>query len=93
MVDGDGVDDLGQHAALEASGLRLDQPDPELNVSEQAPFLGRREGRAPPELQRPARVVEDRGCDEQIPAKPRVHLRRLAAERRDATVCSRSPPA
>jgi hypothetical protein len=34
VVDSDGMDDLGQHAALEASGLRLDQPDPELDVSE-----------------------------------------------------------
>ena len=52
-------------------------------MSEQAPLLGRREGRSPPELQRPAGVVEDRGGDEQVVPEPRVHLCRLPAERRD----------
>ena len=61
-------------------------------MSEQAPFLGRREGGSAPELQRPAGVVEDRGRNEQIPAEPRVHLRRLPAERRDGHRVLQEPP-
>ena len=82
VVDGDGVHDLGQHASLEPSGVRLDRADPELNVSEQTSFLRRPERRSRAQLECPARVVEQRGRDEEVAAEPLMHLRGLAAQSR-----------
>ena len=55
-----------------------------MHVAEQLALLGRREDGAAAELARAPDVVHERGGDQQIGAEPRMELRRLAAERRDA---------
>src|SRR5262245_16330711 len=55
-----------------------------MHVPEQAAFLGLSEGRPAPELADAPDVVEQCSGEEEIVAKPRVELRRLAGERRDA---------
>ena len=49
-------------------------------MAEQPTLLGRPEGRAASELERPPGIVEERYGDEEVSAEPRVHLRGLAAE-------------
>ena len=83
VVHGDGVDDLASTVAVEALGARFDQPDPELYVAEQPAFVRRAERRAAAELDAAAGVVEDRGRDEQVVAKPGMTPRGIAADRRD----------
>lgn len=83
VVDGNGMDDLGEDTPLQPAGVRLDQPDPELDVAEQATFLGRAERGPAAELQRPAGVVEQRRGKDEVAAETWVHLGRLAAERGD----------
>jgi hypothetical protein len=83
MVHGDGVNELGQRVTVELPGARLDQADAELDVSEEAPLLGRPEGRRAAELERSADVVEQRGGDQEVAAKAWMYLRGLAADRRD----------
>ena len=55
-----------------------------MDVAEQAALVGRRERRPARQLERPARVVDERRREQQLAAQPRMELRRLAAERRDA---------
>jgi hypothetical protein len=52
-------------------------------VSKQPAFLGRPERRPAAELERPPGVVEERRGEEQVAAEAGMHLRGLAAERRD----------
>ena len=84
MVRRDGVEQLGAHGRLELGGAFLDQPEPEMDVAEQAPFLGLAEARPGLELARAADVVQERGGEQQVAAQARVQLRGLAAERGDA---------
>ena len=78
VVAGDRVQQLGGSAEL------LEQPEPEVDVAEQASLVGRREDRRPPELARPADVVDERRGEQQVGAQARMDLGELAAERRDA---------
>ena len=64
--------------------MLLDQAHAEMHVAEQASLVGGRERRATAELARPADVVQQRGRQQQVGAQPRMQLRGLAAERRDA---------
>ena len=57
---------------------------PRCTCPSRRPSGGRRERRARPELERAADVVHERGREQQVAAQPRVELRRLARERRDA---------
>jgi uncharacterized protein (DUF1015 family) len=86
VVAGDRMQQLGQDRRVELDCRRalLDRAQPEVDVSEQATLGGRREGRPAAELADTADVVEERRGDEQVGAQPRVELRRLAAECRDA---------
>jgi Protein of unknown function (DUF1015) len=52
-------------------------------VAEQTTFLGRPEGRATAELERPPGIVEERCGDEEVTAEPGMHLRGLPAKRGD----------
>jgi len=78
------VQELRPHRAVEARGPLLDEPKPEVDMTEQPTFFGLSKRRAPLELARPADVVEEGGCEQEVTAEPRVQLRRLATERRNA---------
>ena len=53
-------------------------------MAEQPALLGRRERRAARELDRTPDIVDERRRQHELGAQPRMELRRLAAERRDA---------
>jgi Protein of unknown function (DUF1015) len=84
VMDGDAVEKLGLLGAGQPLGLLLDQPQAKVDVAEQAALVGGREGGAGPELERSPDVVEEGGGQQELGAKPRVELGRLATERRDA---------
>src|SRR5439155_7139008 len=75
------VHELRERFRLETGRALLDQPHTEVDVAEQTPLGGRLERRSRRELSRPADVVEERGGDEEVRAKPRVELAELAADR------------
>ena len=70
--------------AVRPSCALLDQAQPEVDVAEQAALVGRRERRPAAELDRTPDVVDKRRREQQVGPEPRMELRRLAAERRDA---------
>ncbi len=82
VVDGDGVDELGERVAVELGRPRLDQPDPELDVAQESALLGRSKGRRTAELECPADVVEQRRRYQQVRPQPRMHLCAVPADRR-----------
>ena len=84
VVGGDSVEELRAHVGLERSCASLDDPEPEVDVPEQSSLLRLREERRAADLEHAADVVDERGGEEQVGAEPRVELRRLTAERRDA---------
>jgi hypothetical protein len=84
VVAGDGVQELGQHGRVEVAGALLDQPQPEMDVAEQAPLLGRPERGAWPQLADAADVVQERCGEHEVEPEPGMELRGLATERRDA---------
>jgi uncharacterized protein (DUF1015 family) len=84
VVAGDGVQELGEHCGVEVECALLDHPQPEMDVAEQAPFLGRPERRSRPELANAADVVQECRAEDDVVAKPRVQLRGLVAEGGDA---------
>src|ERR671922_2347597 len=55
-----------------------------MDVAEETAFFRLPEDGPTAELERPADVVQERRCEQQLGAEPRVELRRLAAERRHA---------
>ena len=69
---------------MRPGGPLLDQPQPEMHVAEQPALVGGRERRPARELERPPDIVDERRRQHQLRAQPRMELRRLAAERRDA---------
>ena len=84
VVGGDRVQELGAHRGVETPRPLLHEPEPEVDVPEQPPLLRLTERGAALELPRPAHVVQKRGREQEIATEPRVQLRRLAAQRRDA---------
>jgi hypothetical protein len=62
----------------------LEHSQPEVDVAEQAPLLGRREHGRRAELARAADVVDERRGHQEVGAQPRMDLAELAAERRHA---------
>src|SRR5205085_11379180 len=62
----------------------LEETQPEVDVAEEAAFLGRREDRWPAELARPPNVVDEGGGEQQVAAEAGVDLGQLAAEGRYA---------
>src|SRR5581483_4822184 len=84
VMHGDAVYELRELRRVEPFGAFLDQPEPEMNMSEQPSLRRHRERRPAPELERPPDVVYERRGEQQVRAQPRMELRRLACERRDA---------
>lgn len=84
VVARDRVEELGEHCGIEVACAFLDHAEPEVDVTEQTPLLGLAEARARPELADAPDVVQERGRQDDVGAKPGVELRRLAAQRRDA---------
>ena len=85
----DGVQELGENRRVEIARALLDQPQPEMDMPEQAPFLGLAKSGATSELANAADVVQERGAEQEVGPEPGMELRGLAAERRDARPCAR----
>ena len=84
VVRRDRVEELGEHLRLDAGAPLLDEPEPEMDVTEQRALLRRPERRPATELARRGRRRGAARREEEVGAQPGVELRRLAAERRDA---------
>jgi hypothetical protein len=82
VVAGDRVQQLGENSRLEAPGLLLDHPHPEMDVPEQPSLLPLRKRRAGLELPDATHVVQQRRRQEKVGAQAWVELSGLAAERR-----------
>src|SRR6476659_3327186 len=82
-MDGDGVQQLGADVRFEGSSAFLDQPQPKMDMAEQASLLGLPEGRRRAELSGPPQIMQKRGGEQQIRTKPGVELGGLAADRGD----------
>ena len=83
VVDGDGVQDLGEDVVFEAARPFLDEPQAEVDVSEQLAFGGREKERPAVELADAPAVVQQRGGEQDVRSQSRVELGRFAAERRN----------
>lgn len=81
VVARDGVQQLGENGRIEVASALLDHPQPEMDVAEKAPLVGRTERRARTELADPADVVQERRGQHDVVAQPGMELRRLASER------------
>jgi uncharacterized protein (DUF1015 family) len=77
------VENLGQNLRFQSGGPLLDQPQAQMDMSQEASFGSWKEQRAAIELARPPGVVEERGREEEVGAEALVELRGLAAERGD----------
>ena len=75
------MEQLGARALSSVAARSSIDPQPEMDVSEQASLLRRLEAGAGLELERPADVVEQRGGEEEVGAQARVELHQLAADR------------
>ena len=60
VVHGDRVQELGPNRGIELGGSLLDQSQAEVDVTEQASFLGRAKRRPATELERATDVVQER---------------------------------
>jgi hypothetical protein len=80
----DRVQELGPRLGVEVAGALLDEPQPEVDVTEQPSLLRLSEDRSRCEVARPPDVVQQ-GCrEQQVVPQPRMELRGLAADRRHA---------
>ena len=84
VVARDGVEELGEDGGIEVSRALLDHPKAEVDMSEQATLLRLAKRGAYAELPDTADVVEERRGEQEVVAEPRMELRGLATERRDA---------
>jgi uncharacterized protein (DUF1015 family) len=84
VVARDGMQELRENGRVEVSAALLDHPEPEVDMAEQPAFVALPERRPRPELAGPADVVQKGGGQDDVVAKPRMELRGLAAQRRDA---------
>src|SRR6476646_3956749 len=84
MVRTDRVQQLRADSGLEWRGALLDNAQAQMDVAEQAALFRRFEDRSARQLSGAADVVEERRREKQVGAQPRMELRPLAADRRDA---------
>ena len=84
VVQRDAMEELRTRGPVELRSVLLDQAQSEMDVSEQAPLVGRAERGRRAELEGPARVVEQRGCKQEIGSETRMELRDLATHGRHA---------
>jgi hypothetical protein len=75
VVRRNGVQELRPGVGFELRGALLDQAQAEVDVAEQAALIGLPEGWPAFELERPADVVEQRGCQDEIRAQSWMKLR------------------
>ena len=75
---------LGAHTLVELRRSLLDEPQAEMDVTEQPALLGDLEPRAGLQLARAADVVQQRCAEQEVRAQPRMKLHELAADRRHA---------
>ena len=68
VMTGDGVEELRQRRRIEILSALLDHPQTEMNVSQQAAFLGLPERRSASELPHATEIMKERGCEEEIGA-------------------------
>jgi uncharacterized protein (DUF1015 family) len=80
VVRGDRVQHLREHVAVERAGVRFDQAQPEVHVTEQPSLVGRVKPGPALQLTGPADVVQQRRGQHDVRPEPRVELRRLATE-------------
>jgi hypothetical protein len=66
VVDGDGMQDLGEDFALDAACPFLDEPQAEVNVAEQLALDSREKKRPAVELADAAGVVQQRGGEQDV---------------------------
>ena len=93
VMTGDRVEQLGARSLVELRCAFLHEPQAEMDVAEQAPFLRDLEPRPRLELARAADVVEQSGGEQQVRASRGwscTSSRQIVAT---PTVCSSSPPA
>ncbi len=91
VVRGDRVQELGPGSPVERGRPLLEQSQAEVDVAEQAALRRLVVGRAGAELRGPADVVEKGRCQQEVGAKPRMQLGRLAADRRDSDCVLEQP--
>ena len=78
------MQELGAHVGLEGGGASFHEAQTEVNVAEEPTLLGRAKRRPLRELARAAKVVQQRGGEQEVGAQPWMQLRRLAADRGDS---------
>src|SRR5205823_23794 len=74
VVGRDRVQELRPRLRVERSRVLLDEPQPEMDMAEEAALLRLPEDGPAAELERPAGVVQERRREEQVDAEPRVDL-------------------
>ena len=84
MVGSDGVQQLGENRRVDLACPLLDQPQPEMDMPEEAPFIGLAKSGTTSKLSNAADIVHERRAEQEIGPEPGMELRGLTAERRDA---------
>jgi hypothetical protein len=82
VVGADRVEELGAGLRVEVVGSLLDHPQAEMDVSEEATLVRRREQRPAIELSDTADVVKECGGEHEVGAEPGMDNRCLTTERR-----------
>ena len=84
VVHGDAVEELCALRRVEPSACSSISRRPRCTWPSSRPSSVGANAGPRPSSTRPSDVVEERSCEQQVAAQPRMELRRLAAERRDA---------
>ena len=84
VMTSDRVQKLRADVSVERCGTLLDQAQPEVDVPQQAAFVGRTECRPARQLARAPDVVEESSGEQQVTAEAWMKLASLSAEGRDA---------
>ncbi len=78
------MEQLGPHVGIQARRPFLDHPQPEVDMAEQAAFLGLAERRPAAQFDGAPDVMDEGGRDQEVMAKTGMELRGLPAQRGDA---------
>ena len=84
VVARDGVQQLGENGRVQVASALLDHPQAEMDMAEQSSLVRRSKCRARTELADSADVVQERSGKHDVVSQPRMELRGLPTERRDA---------
>jgi Protein of unknown function (DUF1015) len=77
------MEHLGEDVLLQAPSLLLDDPETQVDMTEELALSRREKERTAVELADAPHVVQERCGEQDVRAQPRVELRRLAADRGD----------